>query len=212
MLRKLLFTVGCLCVGLGLLAQSVTIIPEPQQLNVRNGHLQSADFRLQTRLSLPESEMEMLQSMLPFGTVTRQAVVRIDSLLPSAIPSSKTGAYTLAVGDSGIAVGIKDESSLFYALKTLEQVIERTAAGDIRIPHLSILDYPDVNYRGTVEGFYGTPWSYEDRLDQLKFYGDLKMNMYIYGPKDDPYHSSPDWRKPYPAANAAQIASLAAAA
>ena len=24
------------------------------------------------------------------------------------------------------------------------------------------------------------------------------MNTYIYGPKDDPYHSSPNWRKPYP--------------
>ena len=34
------------------------------------------------------------------------------------------------------------------------------------------------------------------------------MNTYIYGPKDDPYHSSPDWRKPYPAEEAAQIKEL----
>lgn len=25
------------------------------------------------------------------------------------------------------------------------------------------------------------------------------MNVYIYGPKDDPYHRTPNWRKPYPA-------------
>lgn len=26
-----------------------------------------------------------------------------------------------------------------------------------------------------------------------------QMNVYIYGPKDDPYHRTPNWRKPYPA-------------
>ncbi len=41
-----------------------------------------------------------------------------------------------------------------------------------------------------MEGFYGTPWSHEARLSQLRFYGQNKMNTYIYGPKDDPYHSS----------------------
>lgn len=34
------------------------------------------------------------------------------------------------------------------------------------------------------------------------------MNTYIYGPKDDPYHSSPNWRKPYPEKEAAQIKDL----
>lgn len=34
------------------------------------------------------------------------------------------------------------------------------------------------------------------------------MNTYIYGPKDDPYHSSPHWRDPYPADQAAQIKEL----
>ena len=50
-----------------------------------------------------------------------------------------------------------------------------------------------------VEGFYGAPWSQEARIRQLDFYGRNKMNVYIYGPKDDPYHRTPNWRKPYPA-------------
>ena len=34
------------------------------------------------------------------------------------------------------------------------------------------------------------------------------MNYYIYGPKDDPYHSSPNWREPYPTEEAQQIREL----
>ena len=34
------------------------------------------------------------------------------------------------------------------------------------------------------------------------------MNTYIYGPKDDPYHSAPNWRLPYPEKEAAQLQEL----
>ena len=34
------------------------------------------------------------------------------------------------------------------------------------------------------------------------------MNTYVYGPKDDPYHSSPNWRKPYPVDEALKIKEL----
>ena len=77
-----------------------------------------------------------------------------------------------------------------------------------KLPLVEVTDYPDVPYRGVVEGFYGVPWSREARLSQLDFYGRNKMNIYIYGPKDDPYHSSPNWRKPYPAQEAEQLKEL----
>ena len=51
--------------------------------------------------------------------------------------------------------------------------------------------------RGIVEGFYGTPWTFEDRADLIKFSGKHKLNAYIYAPKDDPYHRN-KWREPYP--------------
>ena len=51
--------------------------------------------------------------------------------------------------------------------------------------------------RGIVEGFYGTPWTFEDRADLIKFSGKNKLNAYIYAPKDDPYHRD-KWRLPYP--------------
>ena len=51
--------------------------------------------------------------------------------------------------------------------------------------------------RGVVEGYYGRPWGTEGRLSLLKFMAENDMNIFIYGPKDDPYHHS-KWREPYP--------------
>jgi len=50
--------------------------------------------------------------------------------------------------------------------------------------------------RGVVEGFYGTPWSHDARLDILSFLGARDMNAYVYAPKDDAKHRS-QWREPY---------------
>ena len=54
-----------------------------------------------------------------------------------------------------------------------------------------------IELRGIVEGFYGTPWTFEDRADLIKFSGKYNLNSYIYAPKDDPYHRN-KWREPYP--------------
>jgi hypothetical protein len=74
-----------------------------------------------------------------------------------------------------------------------------------------IADYPSFPIRGIVEGFYGPPWSHADRLDVLRFEGQHGMNIYIYGPKDDPYHRKL-WREPYPPDQMQHLGALAAAA
>ena len=61
--------------------------------------------------------------------------------------------------------------------------------------------------RGVVEGFYGTPWTFEDRADILDFCRQNNLNSYIYAPKDDPYHRD-KWRKPYPAEKLAEMKRL----
>ena len=61
--------------------------------------------------------------------------------------------------------------------------------------------------RGVIEGFYGPPWSYQDRLDMLRFMGRVGMNVYFYGPKDDPFHRG-RWRDPYPADQIARLGEL----
>lgn len=92
---------------------------------------------------------------------------------------------------------------MFYGIQTLAQLLTLP-----KLPLVQVTDYPDLPYRGVVEGFYGTPWSQDARLRQLEFYGKNKLNVYLYGPKDDPYHSTPNWRKPYPPQEAAQLKAL----
>ena len=123
----------------------------------------------------------------------------------------RPGAYVLRVDKKGIAIVGRDERGAFYGIQTLRQLLESPAAAEGSLPHLTVDDYPDLPRRGVVEGFYGTPWSHEVRLSLIDFYGKFKMNCYLYGPKDDPYHSCPDWRLPYPEKEAADIRELVAA-
>ena len=138
--------------------------------------------------------------------------IKIDEAVMSALcgekRAKKDGAYMLSINKKGIGIFASKELGVFYALQTLRQIVESPASAGGKLPLLVIIDYPDLQYRGVVEGFYGTPWSHETRLSLIDTYGRYKMNYYVYGPKDDPYHSSPYWREPYPADEAAEIKEL----
>ena len=103
------------------------------------------------------------------------------------------GAYWLKVSPEGILISALDEAGVFYATQTLAQMIEL----DGKIACGEVLDWADIPFRGTVEGYYGDPWSPEARKSQFKMYGKYKINTYIYGPKNDPYHHG-KWRENYP--------------
>ena len=119
------------------------------------------------------------------------------------IPKKAEG-YYLCVKDEEIVVAGNDERGTLYGLHTLQQILKQK-----EIPSIEITDYPDVPLRGIVEGYYGTPMDFPTHLRMLKYYGMNKMNVYLYGPKDDPYHSSPNWRKPYPPKEAGEIREMA---
>lgn len=69
------------------------------------------------------------------------------------------------------------------------------------------IDSQIVPIRGIIEGFYGTPWTNEERITIFKFMENEKLNTYVYAPKDDPYQRS-DWRSPYPLAKLTQMKTL----
>jgi hypothetical protein len=49
---------------------------------------------------------------------------------------------------------------------------------------------------GVVEGFYGTPWSWTDRVEVMQWCAARGLTDYMYAPKDDPRHRD-RWREPY---------------
>lgn len=62
--------------------------------------------------------------------------------------------------------------------------------------------------KGIIEGFYGTPWTFEERESMINFLSDIGLNQYIYAPKDDPYHNK-KWREAYPPEEISKIKDLA---
>jgi hyaluronoglucosaminidase len=61
--------------------------------------------------------------------------------------------------------------------------------------------------RGVIEGFYGRPWTHEQRLDLIEFIAARGMNTFVYAPKDDPLLRR-DWRTAYEGIELAQVSEL----
>ena len=107
---------------------------------------------------------------------------------------SKTDAYILSSKGNTIAVLGKDTDAAFYGLTSLYHILGQMESRTIR--NFMMEDWADVVSRGFIEGYYGNPWSLEDRCELMKWGGYYKLNSYFYAPKDDPKHNS-QWRELY---------------
>lgn len=187
--------------------QGIIINPTPHKLTVdRNNMLDIAGG-----LVLKDKQEKFAED-LKFLTLTKKGVkLTIDFGKKIALKQGVkeiSGAYTMRIDKKGVTIVGYDERGAFYGIQTLRQLIESPIAAEKQLPYLDINDYPDLPNRGVVEGFYGTPWSHQVRMSLIDFYGKFKMNTYLYGPKDDPFHSCPNWRLPYPEKEAQNIKEL----
>lgn len=118
-----------------------------------------------------------------------------------------SGGYRIAVGKVAgrdtVAVDGLGDDGLFHAVQTLRQLIDGR-----RVAGVTVRDWPAGAVRGMTEGFYGQPWSHEERLAQLDFMGRTKQNRYLYAAGDDPYRQA-RWRDPYPAERRDEFRALA---
>lgn len=211
LMRKITCAVACgfIC-NVALYAQDIQVQPRPQEMK-NTGQLLTLPQQVQlVGLEQADTDAAGLLKELLQGRVSKKgfkvfigekgdkAVKKFARFVPK-----KAESYYLSIDKDKLVLVGSDERGTFYGMQTLNQLYK-----DGTLPQVTIADYPDIRFRGVVEGFYGKPWSFEDRVSQLKFYGFNKMNTYIYGPKDDPYHSCPNWRKPYPQKEAERMAEL----
>ncbi|MHA0856131.1 beta-N-acetylglucosaminidase domain-containing protein [Paenibacillus sp. CMAA1364] len=128
----------------------------------------------------------------------------------NALTFNKQDAYVLDIDNTSaqagnIAIIGADTDAVYYGLATLKMIVDQMPGKNIQT--VKYEDYADAKWRGFIEGFYGFPWSHEDRISLMRFGGQIKMNSYIFAPKDDPYHNSA-WRTLYPAAELAKVKEL----
>ncbi|MER5994297.1 beta-N-acetylglucosaminidase domain-containing protein [Streptomyces viridosporus] len=133
-------------------------------------------------------------------------VVRVATERPTGDPQDAlpAGGYALTTGQDTVSLTGADAAGLFHAVQTLRQLLRP----DGRLTAVVVRDWPGTAVRGITEGFYGTPWTHRQRLDQLDFMGRTKQNRYLYAPGDD-LHRQARWREPYPAERRAQFRELA---
>lgn len=117
------------------------------------------------------------------------------------VPAHAEG-YLLSVEPGRVVIAGRDGAGTYYGVQTFLKLWQQQNVMQCRIE-----DWPSVDCRGVIEGFYGNPWSHKDRLRQFEFYGCNKLNIYVYGPKDDPYHRA-HWRDRYPQDEAARLKEL----
>lgn len=212
MKKSKIYLVGAfLLCGTSAFAQELSLQPAPQQVVARENKVNlPSTYLLTGEKEANPHAVKALQELLSdkqsgkngiriyIGEKDDKSVRKYKNLIPK-----HDEGYYLAINEKEIVLAGNDERGTYYALQTFAQLLK-----DGKLAEIEIKDYPSTRYRGVVEGFYGTPWSHQARLRQLKFYGENKMNTYIYGPKDDPYHSAPNWRLPYPEKEAVQLQEL----
>ena len=209
-LRPNLFLFSLICV---LKATAQTISPQPQEATYGvKAFTNDVCFMLVGADKADRDAVETVKSA--FGNAKSDQTVRLimgeanDKAVRAyrhKIPQHAEG-YYLSITPTEVIVAGRDEVGTYYGVQTLLQLMQEP-----EVRQCEINDWPSVACRGVIEGFYGNPWSHRDRLRQFNFYGKHKLNIYVYGPKDDPYHRA-RWREPYPEKEAEKLKELVSAA
>ena len=101
--------------------------------------------------------------------------------------------YYLEINNDNIVIIGKDSDAIYYGLSSLQFIFEQSS---MSVRTLKIKDYSQSALRGFIEGYYGIPWTPEERKELMRFGSRVKTNIYVYAPKDDVYHST-SWRSLY---------------
>ena len=180
-------------------AQKAGIWPKPQHIewSTETAFTNSTSFRLYGSEDADTDAVALFNSRFSTANEGIQVIIgeRGDAAVSeygSLIPQKAEG-YYLAVSKEKVIIAGNDGSGTYYGVQTFIQM-----ASQPNVMCATVTDYPSVPQRGLVEGYYGNPYSEADRLGLFRMFGETKMNVYIYGPKDDKYHKD-KWREEYPA-------------
>jgi len=207
--------------GLVPLHDVAVLLPGPEaerQVAERlRAHLRACGLPRVPAVATPEAA-ERYSAVVAVGDATNDA--RVAALwqeaggIPVAWDRLKPGGYALASRCHGrrgrVVLAARTGEGLGNALASFRQLTVRVSAG-VSLKQAVLVDEPAFAWRGVIEGFYGPPWSHQQRLRLLRFMGQHKLNLFIYAPKDDPFHRE-RWRDLYPARQGRELKQLVEAA
>ncbi|KAJ5698642.1 hypothetical protein N7462_000647 [Penicillium macrosclerotiorum] len=174
----------------------LALSPTPQEISSHGrGVLLTGDVTIVTGNATDSAIIDLIKIVIGTESENEIAGTIAKAFTGSSADGFTADGYILVAGDfkgqPSIVLNGVDKRGTFYAAQTLRQL-----GNGHTIPSVKIRDWPLMSIRGSIEGFYGQPWSHQARLDQFVFYGKHKMNTYVYTPKDDPLLRA-KWRTLY---------------
>ncbi len=160
-----------------------SILPKPQEVElVRSSVLGANELKYlvvdgDADVPVLGSELSRLRQMKTSG---KGVVLR---LVQSGVPESREG-YVLRISKGGVVVEARNAVGLFYGCGTLEQMLEDCRDFGLRLPEVTITDYPSVGYRAVYfdnKHHLSRTKYYYDVIDKLARY---KVNAVIWEIED----------------------------
>ena len=191
--KKLTFTLFLIFLVIFINAQTINIIPQPKQVEIRKGH-----FTLNTKTTITFNDPQ-LKFLAGYTSETIESLNRLhvavkSGLAASAIPLSinlilnkkaktATEGYVLTVSPSAISIKGTTSQGLFYGVQSLLQLI--SIHGESNIQALVIQDEPRFAWRGLlldVSRHFFTIKELERLIDEMVIY---KFNLLHLHLSDD---------------------------
>ena len=105
--------------------------------------------------------------------------------------------YVIASQQAGenavIFVYSRTPAGFYYGQNTARKLAQNN---DSRVRDLLIIDYPAFAIRGAIEGFYGIPWTWDERRDIIDAIAQASFNTFVFAPPD--INRKVNWREPLP--------------
>lgn len=189
--------------------QEYLLYPKVQKMNYQDGKYLLNDFNVKYGKSIDNYTKKRIEEALSLQNLKDNKNSQNELLVVSLSDndfdwsnynidkswlSNNLDSYVLISHNNQIIIAAKNTDSAFYGATTLYHIFSQIE--DKQIRNFRIDDYADIPTRGFIEGYYGNPWSVEDRVELMKWGGYYKLNAYVYAPKDDPKHNS-QWRVLY---------------
>lgn len=136
-------------------AQEISIIPKPVRADWRQGNFViSRSTVLVASSPAEEKSAAFLNDYLSrfYGfrlkTATQPATNYISLHTSTSVPPAREGQYTLQVNPQSVSISGSTGQGTFYGVQTLIQLLPVQVSNSLKIPAVSIEDYPRFQYRG----------------------------------------------------------------
>lgn len=136
------------------MAQDIQVQPTPRQITVKGENMATpVTFRLEGEREANPRAVKLLKTFLGDRLSSKGLPLYLGEKGDRAVQSRKRQipeqpeGYYLEINPKGITLAGNDERGTYYAVRTFMQLFR-----DNHLPQVEIRDYPDVRFRGVVEG------------------------------------------------------------